>query len=803
MTNPTAHERVRSALESVVSGDSPPQAFEGFIAEMIAARALTPNDARIELEAAVRNGTLPPDSLRRLGLDNAPPATQPYGSAAMSAAKSDDSLRRRRDDQTHVRVFSAAPLAAKTPPGGLKGSSPMFARPSSVDSVAIEPESVSITPDPLPGGKTSDVGTLLGNRYRLEYKLGEGGMGVVYRATDLEVKGETFAVKLLKTAIRDRPESLKVMREEVRKTRALRHPNIVGVYSLNSDPTGVYILMEYLEGKSVSALIDEDFGRGMPMMRAWPLIHDIGSALAYAHDHNVIHSDVKPSNLFVTISGKAMLLDFGIARAVRARSGRFDTGTLGGLTPAYATAEMLSGNSPDQTDDVYSFACVIYEMLSGRHPFNGLGARDAQQAGLRPTPLATLTQRQNQTLAQALAFERTQRTRSVEDLLTGLEPSAPRWPPSLPELPPMWLGAAGVALCLVLGITSWLVLRKPASVQTRAVASPATPAVPSAGIEAPNPTPAPIATPTTGAGHTAPASAPQPTPGLTPGATHTAATPPLPAPSLVSSSLAAPPSAAPPNPLPSTSAAPAAARTARTEGDAAKPLEPVSTKAHRDATIPPALGSPSQNTRNPESAASAVSASVIAAAPSAEFAPPPAPALGAGPDAASTETAPAPTGATGGNTVPSGSAIAGTAAIAGVAVAGNDTSAGAAVTPYSSGSPAVGLPSVRPTATDNPPPGRKFSSIVPLPNSVTQLNSCPYPKEALSQAETGTVVLLVHVAPDGTVASTQVETSSGSTSLDQGAVSCVEQYGQFTPKIVGKPSAGYWGRMKFNWSFGG
>jgi TonB family protein len=314
-------------------------------------------------------------------------------------------------------------------------------------------ESVWVEPSLLPSNGAITAGSVLGNRYLLEYVLGEGGIGVVYRATDQEVTGETFAIKVLKPEIRKHAGALKLLREEVRKTRALRHPNIVGVYSLNSDPGGIYMLMEYLEGKSLNALVDEEFGRGMPPMRAWPLIHDVGSALAYAHDHNVIHSDLKPSNIFVTTSGKAKLLDFGIARAVRVKADRFDPGVLGALTPAYASLEMLQGSAPDQSDDVYSFACVIYETLSGRHPFDRMSALDARNGNLRPAPLASLSRGQNKALAHALAFSRAERTRSVEALLAGLKGMGEG----------SWISsgvlASAAVVCVAGGLAAWLALR--------------------------------------------------------------------------------------------------------------------------------------------------------------------------------------------------------------------------------------------------------------------------------------------------------------------------------------------------------
>jgi TolB-like protein/predicted Ser/Thr protein kinase len=264
------------------------------------------------------------------------------------------------------------------------------------------------------------TGQLLGGRYRLERKLGEGGMGVVYLASDQEVKGETFAIKVLAQEIRERPDALELLREEVRKTRTLAHQNIVGVYSLNVDRSDVFILMECLEGKTLQALLDEDFGRGMRFDRAWPIIEDLGAALAYAHDHSVIHGDLKPANVFVTTSGKAKLLDFGIARAARGSRRGKDAAALGALTPAYASCEMLEQLEPDTRDDIYALACLIYEMLSGRHPFAGRTAVEARDAGEKPLAIAPLSDRQNAALVGGLAFDRSARTATVEMLLAGL-----------------------------------------------------------------------------------------------------------------------------------------------------------------------------------------------------------------------------------------------------------------------------------------------------------------------------------------------------------------------------------------------
>jgi TolB-like protein/cytochrome c-type biogenesis protein CcmH/NrfG len=291
------------------------------------------------------------------------------------------------------------------------------------------------------------IGERLSGRYRIERVLGVGGMGVVYLARDEQVAGETYAIKVLKEGLH--PEALELLREEVRKTRKLSHPNIVDVHSVNVDGRRLYVLMEHLEGKSLDALLNEEFGRGMPFSHVWPIIEDVGAALGNAHDHNVIHSDLKPANVFVTTSGRTKLLDFGIARVSRGPLLHARSGPLA-LTPEYASCEMLEGKEADRRDDVYSFACVIYEMLCGERPFGELTALEARNAGTKVPPLQGLSRGQNEALARALSFEREARSTSVERLLEGLAAAQPAR-----SLPAALLGAVVIALVATVGLTYW------------------------------------------------------------------------------------------------------------------------------------------------------------------------------------------------------------------------------------------------------------------------------------------------------------------------------------------------------------
>ena len=413
MTTSNGPEQVRAAIAALAAGESDLSEFETLIAHALRDGSLTREAARSALDQAIANGTIDLGTLGRLGLDSA------------------------AENQTRLRALLGGAEQAAAPQTRLNEAR--------VKTEWLDPQSNDGSAGPI------GMGHLLGHRYRLERELGAGGMGTVYLASDTEVPGESFAVKVLKPEIREYPESLALLREEVRKTRSLQHPNIVGVYSLNADHGEVYMLMEYLEGKTLATLLEEDFGRGMPMVRAWPLIQDISAALAYAHDHNVIHSDLKPANVFITTSGRAKLLDFGIARAARGRRSSIDPAAFGALTPAYASCEMLQGMEPDERDDVYALGCVIYEMLSGKHPFARRSPLQARDAGIVVAPLASLTRAQNQALARALAFDRAKRTPSIEEVLKGLAAHTVTRSGML-----RWVGAATAAV-LIVGLIAWIV----------------------------------------------------------------------------------------------------------------------------------------------------------------------------------------------------------------------------------------------------------------------------------------------------------------------------------------------------------
>ncbi len=277
------------------------------------------------------------------------------------------------------------------------------------------------------------VGSILKNRFILRELLGSGGMGRVFRATDLrrqEARDESpdVAIKVLNDEFKNDPELFIALQRETKKTQQLAHPNIVNVYDFDRDGDNVFMVMEILGGYSLKDYLKETAVNGLPFKKAWPIIEGLALALAYAHKRNIVHSDFKPGNIFVKENGEVKVLDFGIACAAT-RSDKqsndktvFNARDLGALTPAYASLEMFENKGPDPRDDIYALACVTYELLAGKHPFGKLSAQKAMEVNLHPPVISGLPRRQWNALVHALAFKREQRTSSVSQFINEIEP---------------------------------------------------------------------------------------------------------------------------------------------------------------------------------------------------------------------------------------------------------------------------------------------------------------------------------------------------------------------------------------------
>ncbi|MBB5442745.1 MULTISPECIES: serine/threonine protein kinase [unclassified Paraburkholderia] len=296
------------------------------------------------------------------------------------------------------------------------------------------------------------IGDTLNNRFVLEECLGVGGMGTVYKALDLRKleasdRKPYLAIKVLNVQFRGNPNSLVALQREARKAQVLAHRNIITVYDFDRDGPIVYLTMEYLSGKPLSQLLRTPGFQGMPVRAALPIVRGMCAALAYAHERGFVHCDFKPANVFLTTNAEVKVIDFGIARVFQRPEEEsdatvFDPGSLGALTPAYASPEMIEHREPDPRDDIYALGCITYELLTGHHPFDRLSATQARNSDFKPQRPANLDARQWRALRAALSFDRNTRIPSVVRFIAEFDNEARAEKSGTLA----WIGLAGLAI---------------------------------------------------------------------------------------------------------------------------------------------------------------------------------------------------------------------------------------------------------------------------------------------------------------------------------------------------------------------
>jgi serine/threonine protein kinase len=219
-----------------------------------------------------------------------------------------------------------------------------------------------------------ETGQILGH-YRLEQKLGEGAFGQVWRAVDIRLERKV-ALKLMHTSVDEQAEAWGRLLEEARAASALNHPAICATFDIGEEDGLGYIAMEYVEGRPLSALLSAG-----PLSPALALTYgiDMAAALDHAHNRGIVHRDIKASNVMIMPDGHTKLLDFGLARRLDAPTieslsrSRQSMAELGGTagTLCYMAPELLRGKPASPRSDLWSFGALLYEMLSGKLPFQG------------------------------------------------------------------------------------------------------------------------------------------------------------------------------------------------------------------------------------------------------------------------------------------------------------------------------------------------------------------------------------------------------------------------------------------------
>jgi serine/threonine protein kinase len=297
--------------------------------------------------------------------------------------------------------------------------------------------------------------------YEIVAPIGAGGMGEVYRARDTRLNRDV-AIKILPEFFATDVDRLRRFQLEAQSAGALNHPNVLAIYDIGTYENTPYLVSELLQGESLKERLSQ--GK-LGINRAVDYGRQIAAGLAAAHAKGITHRDIKPDNLFITRDGRVKILDFGIAKLTGAQvSGQTATmalntsaGTVMG-TAAYMSPEQARGQAVDQRSDIFSFGCVLYEMLTGARPFHGDTAADLMSSILREEPdlnkiPSPVLQR---IVAHCLEKSPEQRFQSAQDIAFDLEAITQQDSGPKPAIrmakrnPAPWLvAAAAVLACAV------------------------------------------------------------------------------------------------------------------------------------------------------------------------------------------------------------------------------------------------------------------------------------------------------------------------------------------------------------------
>lgn len=266
------------------------------------------------------------------------------------------------------------------------------------------------------------TGSTFAGRYQIIEKLGEGGMGRVYKALDTEIN-EKIALKLIRPEIASDKHTIERFSSELKIARKVRHKNVCQMFDLNKEKGTYYITMEYISGEDLKSMIR--MTGSLSVGAAITIGKQVCEGLVEAHSLGVVHRDLKPSNIMIDKEGHARIMDFGIARSLRTK-GITGTGMMVG-TPEYMSPEQAEAKEVDERSDIYSLGIILYEMLSGQAPFTGdtalsIAMKHKSESPADPRKLnPQIAEDLSQAILKCMEKDKNKRFQSVEELLSVLE----------------------------------------------------------------------------------------------------------------------------------------------------------------------------------------------------------------------------------------------------------------------------------------------------------------------------------------------------------------------------------------------